>query len=253
MSVQGLLRDTVLFFDNGSTATLCTHSWAERAGLKGEDVMYYLRVVGDQYTEKHTKVYNFCLQDNSGETHAIRAYGMEVITEVERVPDLSDLKQLFPGTPAEAFRIPVGEVDLLVGQNYRSLQPKGAGEVGELRLVDSRFGCGKILTGTHPGVGAGGHCMTHATRVMKDMATTLPVKASVFHSYVKTPSFFEAEELGTTPQPHCQSCTKKVSQCKDCSYRGQWLSKQQREVVSRVESSMHLDVEQKRIHVKYPF
>ena len=27
----------------------------------------------------------------------------------------------------------------------------------------------------------------------------------------KTPSFFEAEELGTVPQPHCDSCKKKVT------------------------------------------
>ena len=251
--VEGVVEETVLFFDNGSTVMLCTHRWAKKVGLRGEEVVYFLRVVGDQYAEKHTMMYSFTIEDNSGSRHKIHAYGMDVITEVERVPDLTDIKHLFPGVPDEALRIPTGEVDILIGQNHRSIQPKGAEEVNELRMVDSKFGCGKILTGTHPRIGVGGHCLNHAARIMKDMAPKLPNQATVFHSSVKTPSFFEAEELGTVPRPHCESCTKKVTQCKDCSYRGQMLSKQQREVVSKVESSMRLDPTERRIHVSYPF
>ena len=54
------------------------------------------------------------------------------------------------------------------------------------------------------------------------------------------------------PQPYCEVCRKKISNCKDCSYCGQMLSKQQREVVSRVESSMELNIKEQRIHVRYP-
>ena len=121
LPVGGAKQETVLFFDNGSTATLCTHRWAKMAGLKVKKLTYYLRVVGDQYTVKQTKSYNFSIKDNDGEVHEVNAYGMDVITEVERVPDLSDLKHLFPGAPAEAFRIPTGEVNILIGQNYRSI------------------------------------------------------------------------------------------------------------------------------------
>ena len=171
---------------------------------------------------------------------------------MERVPSLANYKDLFPGAPAAAFRIPTGEVDLLVGQNYQSIQPKGAEEVGDLRLVDSKFGCGKILTGTHSNLGEGGHCMNHAARMMKDVSAALPSKASVCHGMIKLPSFFEAEELGTMPQPYCEGCKKKVSNCKDCSYRGQMLSRQMREIVSKVESSMWLEEEEKKIHVCFP-
>ena len=85
----------------------------------------YLRVVGDQYTEKKTQMYSFNIKDNAGDLHEVKAYGMDTITEVERVPNLSDLKHLFPRAPPEAFRIPVGEVDLLIGQNHRSIQQEG--------------------------------------------------------------------------------------------------------------------------------
>ena len=54
LEVQGIPHEAVIFFDNGSTATLCTHRWAKAVGLQGKDVVYYLRVVGDQYMEKRT-------------------------------------------------------------------------------------------------------------------------------------------------------------------------------------------------------
>ena len=76
------------------------------------------------------------------------------------------------------------------------------------------FGCGKILTGTHPGLGEGGHCMHYAARMMKDVSAALPSKASVFHSMIKMPSFFEAEELGTIPQPHCEVVRRRSATAK---------------------------------------
>ena len=51
LPVDGQKAKTVMFFDNGSTTTLCTHSWAKKAGLVGEKVSYYLRVVGEDFTE----------------------------------------------------------------------------------------------------------------------------------------------------------------------------------------------------------
>ena len=44
LAVNGTKVDTVVFFDNGATTTLCTHAWAAKAGLSGENVSYYLRV-----------------------------------------------------------------------------------------------------------------------------------------------------------------------------------------------------------------
>ena len=176
-----------------------------------------------------------------------------MITKVSRIPDLSRLKGLFPGAPDEAFKIPAGQVDLLIGNNHRSIQPKGAEEVGELRMVESRFGVGKILTGTDPNIGLGGHCTSHSVTLMRDMVINLPETASVFHAQLKLPSFFEAEELGAAPRPHCVSCKKKLDNCQECSYMGQLLSKKQREVVHQVETSMVLDTKEHKIHLSYPF
>ena len=75
--VEGLVRETTLFFDNGSKATICTHRWARSLGLTGQKVVYFLRVVGDQYTEKSTLLYTFVIKDNMGCSHEIKAYGMD--------------------------------------------------------------------------------------------------------------------------------------------------------------------------------
>ena len=109
------------------------------------------------------------------------------------------------------------------------------------------------LTGTDPRIGSGGHNVTHHARLMRDACETLPMEGIVCHAGIKLPSFFEAEELGTLPQAHCERCTKTLSKCKDCSYRGQVLNREQREVVKRVESSMMLSQEDRKIHVSYPF
>ena len=245
--------NTVMFFDNGSTATMCTHAWAKKAGLQGEDVTYFMRVVGEEYVKRNTKMYTLTLTDNNGESHDLEAFGIDSITKVERLPDLSNLKHLFPGVPDQVFCTPTGAVDILIGSNYRSLQPRSSEEVGQLRMVLTKFGAGQILTGTDPRIGEGGHAQTYMAKVMKSAVSAPPLGVTVLHAYTKLPSFFEAEELGVAPQPHCESCTKKLKGCGDCSYRGQVLTKDQREVARRVESSMRLDKEEKKIYVEYPF
>ena len=244
---------TIMFFDNGSTATICTHAWAKKAGIQGKEITYYMQVVGEQYTKRNTLLYTFNMTDADGEDHEIEAFGIDTITEVDQVPDLSNLKHLFPGVPPEVFQTPVGPVDLLVGSNYRGLQPRSGKEVGHLRIVRSKFGSRMILTGTDPLIGRGGHLQTHLLRMMKTAVHTPPIGVTVLHARTKFPSFFEAEELGAAPQPHCEACSKKLKSCRDCTYRGQMLTRDQREVVRKVEATMRLDKEEARIHVRYPF
>ena len=121
LPINGKENHTAMFLNNGSTATICTHSWAERTGITGEEISYYLRVVGEGYTQRRTKLYTFKITDADGEDHELETFGIDTITEVERVPDLSSIKHLFPGVPKNVFHTPVGPVDLLIGSNYRRL------------------------------------------------------------------------------------------------------------------------------------
>ena len=70
-----------MFFDNGSTATICTHAWAKKAGIQGKEITYYMRVVGEQYTKRNTLLYTFNMNDADGEDHEIEAFGINTITD----------------------------------------------------------------------------------------------------------------------------------------------------------------------------
>ena len=64
---------TMIFFYNGSTANICIHSWAECAGVKGVEIIYYMSVVGEAYTRRNTQLYNFTITDADGMNHQIEA------------------------------------------------------------------------------------------------------------------------------------------------------------------------------------
>jgi len=52
IEIQGVLAKTV--WDNGSTGAMVTHRYAEKAGLKGEKVSFWLVVVGHDSVLRHT-------------------------------------------------------------------------------------------------------------------------------------------------------------------------------------------------------
>ena len=56
-------------FDNGSTAALVTHTFAEKAKLKGRKVSYWLVVVGHERVMRYTTLHTFCMIDSSGVKH----------------------------------------------------------------------------------------------------------------------------------------------------------------------------------------
>ena len=144
-----------VMFDNGSSAALVTHSFAEKAGFKGEKISYWLVVVGHESVLRHTTLYTFWMTDNSGRRHEVRAFGIDQITDDTRSLDLSGVRQVFPGAPSEVFLRPSGAIDILIGSMYKNIQPYGGEEGysrGRLRLVKSIFGCGFILSGTHPSI-----------------------------------------------------------------------------------------------------
>ena len=144
--------DAKVMFDKGSTAVLVTHGFAEKAGLQGEKVAYWLVVVGHEKVLRHTTLYTFFMVDNAGTKHEVKAYGIDHITEDSVILDLDGVKTVFPGAPQAVYDRPNGPIDIRVGSMYMNLQPYGGDEDftrGQLRLVKSHFGCGYILTGTH--------------------------------------------------------------------------------------------------------
>ena len=113
-----------------------------------------------------------------------------------------------------------------------------------LRLLRSRFGCGWALRGTHellqfpaksspPSYSMELHAVRNSTE-------DVPNGSQVFHvvtSHGRAAEFHELAELGTTPKPACERCAG----CADCTFRRKRLSREDQEVVSRIEASMQVD------------
>ena len=166
--------------------------------------------------------------------HTIQAFGIDQITDDCRVLDLNGVKTVFPGAPQEVYRRPSGPIDILVGSMFMNIQPyRGEEEFtrGRLRLVRSIFGCGFILTGTHPSISTQENTITPYAKTLINGAMMrresvdvnqreTPVMAcnrSV--AALKIPEFFQAEDLGIAPARSCKRCRD----CRDCSYRGSMI------------------------------
>ena len=113
-----------------------------------------LKATGFDEVVKNTTLYSFTMRDNQGMEHHLKALGIEEITNKCLRINLDNLSHLFPKAPKQVWKRPVGAVDILVGGDYRGLQPAGGlirdGQaVANLRLTESRFGCGFVLSGTH--------------------------------------------------------------------------------------------------------
>ena len=153
---------------------------------------------------------------------------VDQISDDERTLDLSGVREVFLGAPAEVFRRPEGPIDLLIGSIYRNIQPYGGNEEftkGRLRLVRSFFCCGFILTGTHCSIGSVETGLTqHAKNLVNcsivEKGSELPrrpisvVSCNKAVASLKIPEFFEAEDLVVAPPRTCKRCRG----CRDCSY-----------------------------------
>ena len=60
-------------WDGGSSGALVTHSFAEQAGLPGEEIAYWLAVVGHPKMLRHTMLYTFTLVDNDETKNEVQA------------------------------------------------------------------------------------------------------------------------------------------------------------------------------------
>ena len=114
-----------LMWDNGSTAALITHDFAEKIQATGERISYWLDVVGHPQILRHTTLYTFNLVDNCGTVHTIQAYGIDRISDDSRALDLRKIRSLFPNAPSEVFNRPDGDIDILIGSMYKNLHPYG--------------------------------------------------------------------------------------------------------------------------------
>ena len=167
--------------------------------------------MGHESVLRHTTLYTFKMIDNSGKEHEVRAFGIDQITDDARNLDLSGVARVFPGAPTEVFQRPEGPIDILIGSMYRNIQPFGGDQEftrGRLRLVRSLFGCGFILTGTHPSISVCENSLTAHAKTLVNCAVMekgeplekIPtVSCNRTLVSLRVPEFFDAEDLGVAP------------------------------------------------------
>ena len=251
-----------LMWDGGSSGALVTHDFAVKAGISGEKIAYWLVVVGHPRVLRYTMLYTLVMVDNQGVGHRIEAYGIDQITDESVLLDLSGVMTVFPGAPAEVYNRPSGPIDILIGSMYKNIQPYGGEDGftrGRLRLVKSLFGCGYILTGTHPAITAtentvcdnAKNLVNHATLARaSEIEEVVPVmKCARAVASLQIPEFFEAEEMGVSVAKACKRCRG----CKDCSFRGVMISREKEMVVKRMEDLLKYDEQEQKVSVSYPW
>ena len=196
------------------------------------------------YVQKKTAMYELQIVDREGTEHRVEALGLDTVTILPDEPDLSPLTPLLEGLLQEVLVRPKGQVDILLGLGSSALHGKTKQEWGDLRLLESSFGCGWVLRGCHESLTFPSTALqpnwSGEALAMSRAVSVPPHSFQVFHiSTVINPvtEFTELNELGTTPAPVCTKCAG----CDDCTFRRKRLSPADQEIVARIESEMQID------------
>ena len=70
-----------MFYDSGSTLTLCCHDWTRKAGYQGKPVSIYLKGLAQSYERVDTKEYEVVLLDTSGRELRVSAIGLDMLMQ----------------------------------------------------------------------------------------------------------------------------------------------------------------------------
>ena len=244
-SVSTLSGSLTTFWDNGSTCSLITKVAAERLNLLGEPVCIGVETVtGKQIIDSQR--YSVNLVDIGGNNHAVTVFAVETISNRLKSVEISKIKHEFSSDIQrkwDLIQIPGGEVELLVGLNAFSLHPRDLECSGNLKVMQSQFGTGYLLGGSHPNI----------TSNKIELSDTV---SNIRHSHVINaisiaPSyeFFEGEIMGVQNPPRCGNCRK----CKDCEFMSQQMSLEEQYQYQIMESKVHYDEIHQCFRVQYPF
>ena len=255
--MEGLEEFGTTFWDSGSNVCLVTEAFAHRMGWKAFPVTLSMQVTGRESKTWDTFAFFVKLIDRCGEVHTVLAYQISSITAPLGKVEVEAAQRLFPHLKnvSDVVR-PEGEIDVLIGIQYAGLFPwvdkRDRDVEGNLRLMSSKFGTGRLLDGQHPAIK--GRSMlqspdSHAIRGC-EFSTIKGVKLPFVANRVmkETFTFGECEEMGVQQQRRCGACTS----CLKCSEPQLQLSRKEQDELRLIEKGMYLDAEAKQVRFHYP-
>ena len=245
------------FFDSGSDVNLVKKAFARASGWEPHKVMLQLQTTGKAAEFLETFAYWVRLIDRCGDIERVLAYEMDSITAALGSIDVSAAKKLFPQIRdiSEVER-PEGEIDLLIGIQHAGLFPRCADQdrdvSGNLRLLTSRFGTGKVLDGQHDLIKGRPMLQSRESHALSRseisvVKTTVPRKVS--HRVARVFTFAECEEMGVGQPRRCGACAT----CQKCSEVKQHISRKEEKELQLIQEGMYLDTNSKQVKFHYPF
>ena len=228
-------EDVLTLWDPGSSTSLVTFDYAERAGLHGVPCQFELTGVGKKTTTYSTRLYAVSLVDVRGEIRKVQAFGIdEIMTDAEEIRE-SEAAKLF-GVEPDKLKRPAGRVNLLVGVSEVDLLPVRVKVADKLAVFASQFGSGLVL---------GGSCQSEN----EELSVLAEQAAHAKTRVVRTIDFLSAEAHGTDVPKRCRSCRG----CKECGTKAGQLTWTEAMELSQIELGLSLDVDAKRWTVSYPY
>ena len=190
-----------------------------------------------------------------GEDVEIWAVGLDRLTSESPSGGLEAAYQVFGDVDRARLERPEGAVDILLGQDYAGFLPRVVESRGHLLLLSSQFGSGLLLSGRLEGEGrvVCDHVMSEQALEYGRGTRNLPSNAVlVNHVQARLPSFFEVDDLACPLPPSCKEHRDATQQCRECTFRGDRVSRREREALAKMEDSLHKG-EDGRLYISYPF
>ena len=231
-------------WDNGSNRVLITHQYALDNKLRSQKISFRLDVVGSQGCTQDGMLYEFIFVENDGTLRKLWGFGVDSIMEPPDPVDLGPVKHLFPHLPSAVF-VPLARkpVDILVGNNFFQLHPdggQGRDSCGDLKALQSKYGAGWIIAGSHPLLNVSASQLSSAGSCIVKVNRCSIVPESL-------PSFWDCDALGVQPPKRCDRCKG----CKNCSDPALIHSRKEEEELEILKQNTWLN--ESGLHVNYVF
>ena len=206
-SIETITGTVNCFYDNGSSCCLITNSAAQRLNLVGQPMNLTISTVNGKRT-LDSCAYHVTLVDKEQGRHTITAFGVDNISSHLSHVNISAVKSEFSQDIQDKWNLldrPLGEIDLLVGQNACGLHPTDLVIKGNLKIMSSLFGTGYMLVGAHPYIKSQNVGWNEAissiwlASIQKSQCSASHVVNRVGVSVKPSHEFFEGDIMGIHP------------------------------------------------------